>query len=364
MSSGFDKIINDLLQIFQEAGKNKTAPLDAQAEVRRIEGNIAWVHIAGGVDETPVRLTINARVGDKVQVRLGGGRAWITGNATAPPTDDGTAIIAQGTAIQAGQAAGQAQETADVADARAKSAYDYADTAADAAAYAQGEATRANSYANDALGQLGVVENVVGALNWITAHGEYQQVDENETAIVQGKWYYEQVDANTYVIITNVPEDANPYAEGWYELASVDQAVTDYISAHLAVDGQGLWVQDPAMETKVLLSSTEGVIIYGTSGQILGQYGNTAQIGEELGFHIEVTGSELTFYDGKKTTGDDSDPHRIAYMKYNKLYITQATILNQFDIGQSISDGGKGQWSWVIHPNASGNNNLGLKWMG
>ena len=88
MSSGFDKIINNLLQIIQEAGKNKTTPLDAQAEVRRVEGNTAWVHIAGGVDETPVRLTINARVGDKVQVRLSGGRAWITGNASAPPTDD------------------------------------------------------------------------------------------------------------------------------------------------------------------------------------------------------------------------------------------------------------------------------------
>lgn len=112
MSSGFNKIINDLLQILQEAGKNKTTPLDAQAEVRRVEGNTAWVHIAGGVDETPVRLTINARVGDKVQVRLSGGRAWITGNSSAPPTDDHMANTAQNTADKAQSSADKAQNTA------------------------------------------------------------------------------------------------------------------------------------------------------------------------------------------------------------------------------------------------------------
>lgn len=112
MSSRLDKIINNLLQIIQEAGKNKTTPLDAQAEVRRVEGNTAWVHIAGGVDETPVRLTINARVGDKVQVRLSGGRAWITGNASAPPTDDHTANTAQNTADNAQSSADKAQNTA------------------------------------------------------------------------------------------------------------------------------------------------------------------------------------------------------------------------------------------------------------
>lgn len=136
MSSGFNKIINDLLQILQEAGKNKTAPLDAQAEVRRVEGDTAWVHIAGGVDETPVRLTINARVGDKVQVRLSGGRAWITGNASAPPTDDHmantantTAKTANVTANQALQGANTAQNTADKAQSSANTAQQKAEEA-------------------------------------------------------------------------------------------------------------------------------------------------------------------------------------------------------------------------------------------
>ena len=123
MSSGLDKAIKDFIQIIQEAGNKGTSPLDAQAEVLRIdEDGTAWVHLPGGVDETPVRLTINAEVGDKVHVRLSGGRAWITGNQTAPPTDDKTAIAAKSSANLAGNRAKIAQKTADQAQIVADSA--------------------------------------------------------------------------------------------------------------------------------------------------------------------------------------------------------------------------------------------------
>ena len=71
-----------------KASDRKTSAYDTQATIRRIEGNTAWVHIPGGVDETPVQMTINAKEGDQVQVRVSGGRAFLVGNATAPPTDD------------------------------------------------------------------------------------------------------------------------------------------------------------------------------------------------------------------------------------------------------------------------------------
>ena len=69
----------------------KTAPYDTSATVTRIDGDTAWVHIPGGVEETPVKMTVKAKKGDSVQVRISGGRAWITGNHTAPPTDDSAA---------------------------------------------------------------------------------------------------------------------------------------------------------------------------------------------------------------------------------------------------------------------------------
>lgn len=85
------RITNDIINSLRKSMKasdRKTSAYDTQATIRRIEGNTAWVHIPGGVDETPVQMTINAKEGDQVQVRVSGGRAFLVGNATAPPTDD------------------------------------------------------------------------------------------------------------------------------------------------------------------------------------------------------------------------------------------------------------------------------------
>lgn len=79
----------------------KTSPYDTPAQVLRVEDGIAWVHIAGGVDETPVKLTMNAKEGDTVQVRVANGSAFLIGNATSPPTDDTTANVAVGVANKA-----------------------------------------------------------------------------------------------------------------------------------------------------------------------------------------------------------------------------------------------------------------------
>lgn len=92
--SNFD-ILKNLMDAQKDTG---TQAYDTTATVRRIEGSTAWVHIPGGVDETPVRLTISAKAGDTVQVRVGGGSAWLVGNQSAPPTDDTTAEVAQTTA--------------------------------------------------------------------------------------------------------------------------------------------------------------------------------------------------------------------------------------------------------------------------
>ena len=77
-----------LAQIIREGSPSKTESYDTQGTVKRIDGKTAWIRLNGGVDETPVQLTIDCKAGDTVQVRVGGGTAWITGNSTAPPTDD------------------------------------------------------------------------------------------------------------------------------------------------------------------------------------------------------------------------------------------------------------------------------------
>lgn len=87
----------DILRDLAKARKSSPAPssYDTPATVTRIEDGIAWCHIDGGVDETPVKLTIAAHEGDTVQVRVGGGTAWLTGNGSRPPTDDALAGVAK-----------------------------------------------------------------------------------------------------------------------------------------------------------------------------------------------------------------------------------------------------------------------------
>ena len=115
-------VAKDFAQLISQSKSNKTGPYDTQATVKRVEGNTVWVSIPGGVDETPIDKTVNCTAGDKVQVRVSGGRAWITGNASAPPTDDKTANEAKGVAVIAQTTAVDAKETADAVEGIATSA--------------------------------------------------------------------------------------------------------------------------------------------------------------------------------------------------------------------------------------------------
>ena len=82
------KLIKEMLDALNAVNQNKTQPYDRQGEVKRIEGKTAWVKLEGSDRETPIQMTIACDVGDTVQARIGGGSAWLTGNLTAPPTDD------------------------------------------------------------------------------------------------------------------------------------------------------------------------------------------------------------------------------------------------------------------------------------
>lgn len=113
---------SSLIEAIKESEQKKTSGYDTTAEVIRIDGQTAWVHIPGGVDETPVALTISAEVGDTVQIRVAGGSAWITGNRSKPPTDDTKAVEAKGVADVAQVKAASAQETAESAEEIAKDA--------------------------------------------------------------------------------------------------------------------------------------------------------------------------------------------------------------------------------------------------
>ena len=318
MSDG-TRIQKELLDAIRAANAQKTKAYDVTAKVTRVEDGKMFVHIPGGVDETPVDMTVSAKAGDLVKVRVANGRAWVTGNATAPPTDDTKANHAYQTAVIA-------QDKADNASEAAKTAWQYADTAREAADSAQYSAITANNAANNALVQLSVVEDVAGTLAWIQEHGSY--VETTDTSVQPGTIYFELI-SGQYVPIVNPDPAANPQSEGWYVL-DVSDSQAQYIMAHLAVTSAGLWVLpagqyaehqltdangdsivdsddnpivdwsvDPqrANGYKVLLSAT-GMAVFDETGAVVAVYSSTTTIGANTGNNVHINSESVLIRDG------------------------------------------------------------------
>ena len=195
-----------------------------------------------------------------------------------------------------------------------------ADNAASSARSAQNDANVANIYANSALDQLGIVQNIVGVLDLLQKHGNYKLT--TDTEVRGGKWYFTRsgTDPNYTYSVVNGPT-GDPSSNGWYELTGIDEAIQNYVSSQLVVDDAGLWLKTAGMQTKVLLSSTEGVVLYGSEGVPIGKYGATAQIGDPTGFHIEIDGQEIGFYNYN---------NRVAYIRSNELYIENNLSFGHF----------------------------------
>lgn len=215
---------------------------------------------------------------------------------------------------QAQLASRYASEARAAADAAQGSADDAADAAAEAdrkavaagsaASAAQASATSASAHANAALDQLGIVQDVVGVLDWASKHGTFAKTA--DTAIVSGKVYF-TFDGTDYAPV--VEPDASRLST-YYEL-SMTEAMNDFILAHLAVTSRGLWVlpsgkgsasdEQHAAGYKLLLS-TDGTYIYDGSGVQVAKYGGTG-IDYASGYDWHAGGENAyIFYDASEGT--------------------------------------------------------------
>lgn len=326
-------ISSDLVQSINEKEKKKSIPYDTYAKVIRIDGGTAWVHIPGGVDETPVALTVNANVGDSVLVRVSGGNAWIVGNSSAPPTDDTKAVeakdvadvaqvkaaSAQETAVNAATAAANAQSSANAAAQAASSAQSSAQTALTNAGLAQtaagnaqtsannaqASADNASEYASRALGNLSTVQSVTETLNWITQHGTMTLT--TDTALDPTHVYFVQDNNGDYVVggvhYAVVPEPSVDDLSTYYEL-SINESLNNYVATHLSVTAEGLWIIPDAGGNKVLIATGQGstytsagTYIIGANGIVLAKFlASGTTIGAESGAHTTVDADGQTVY--------------------------------------------------------------------
>ena len=363
------KTVREFYKAVEGVKTKKGGGYDTQATVRRIEDGIAWVHIPDGVDETPAKLTISAKVGDVVQVRIVNGRAFLVGNASAPPTDNTEAFKAMcqaGLAAEAASIAWQkaneavedaatAHEAAMLAQDAADAAQQSADDAAIAANNAQTSATTANQAANSALAGLGTVESVLDVVTWFSEH----KTATTDTTVQAGKSYYEY-DASTGVLTKVDPEGTeNPSEEGWYEL---DEAITNYVSTHLAQTNDGLYVVSSINGWRVLVSSgggnyTAGVYLIDPNGNIAQKTtvggvefntGRPVKIGDSTAYinfdgngHINVIGASLTIGGANNTSGTltvkDASGNTIGTWDNGGLYVTSLLNITSSDRTRSIS---------------------------
>jgi hypothetical protein len=216
-------------------------------------------------------------------------------------TDDTVANAAAQAAADAQQSANSAAEAAqtawnhaDEANTAAIAAGNAAESAQSSADSALQSASTANTAANSALTQLSVVEDVVDVLNWISEHGTYKATA--DTKVVEGKYYFTRSGTSpnyTYNVVTN--PTGNPKSKGYYELDSVDEAVSNYISSHLALTNQGLWVINDNSSYKILLAS-DGMKVYDGEGNLVSTFGESITFSSTRPQTIGNASSYVKFY--------------------------------------------------------------------
>lgn len=223
-------------------------------------------------------------------------------------------------------------------------------------------AESANESAAIAFSQMSFVENIVGVLSLVAKHGEYEET--TDTAVQPNKWYFTKEADGTYQIangITSVyhltadtavdPDknyytrtgsgtetdpyiytkvetprqaDLGTYYEKYYNLVGIDESIQNYVSSHMVLLNDGLWLQADNTQAKVQISTeqgNEGVIIYGVDGNPVAQYGSVSVIGNKQGFHIEIDGQEIGFYQGQT---------KVAFMNGSELYVVNSLAFGHF----------------------------------
>lgn len=317
-----DSVIKEFVEAIKQEPNERTTTINAIV-ARTDEEGVVWVYLAGSKKETPTASTsTEVAAGDAVTVEWRNNKLYIVGNSTNPA---------------AGLMRVHATESmADVAYRAAESAVADAERAFLAANRAEDEAERATGYANDALTQLSVVEEVVDTLNWISEHGTYKKSE--DTQVIERKMYFtltgtvvvpETYDDDTkkitnlesyYELINNVyvktsdttynpsktyytvsaeivanPE-GDPSENNYYEIFSIDKAVQNYISSHLALTDSGLWVVKDNQGYKVLLAN-DGLKVYDNGGHLVSTFGENIIFDAERPQRIGGDNAFIRYYD-------------------------------------------------------------------
>ena len=176
---------------------------------------------------------------------------------------------------------------------------------------------------------------------------------------------YEPVQSPVAADMGDYYEKGNPKAQGLY---SFSEAIRDFLAAHLFMTERGLSVASSQDGAYRLLAATDGVYIYDASGNLVGKYSETMQVGSLTGTHMEAAGEYLLFLpEGVTTEGYDMDDpddvaeilsKSVAYIAIDEngnstFYMTRSVVVEDMYFGDGL---------WKFYRRS--NRNMGLKWMG
>ena len=265
-------MVNDLaVQDFVNAIKDTPTDTNTtyQAVVSRIDDEgVVWVNLYGSEKETPTASTSSeVKRGDSVTVQWRNNKLYIGGNYSNPSAGIARVDKAQNTADVAFSAANDAVSEAQRASMAADAAEASAQSAATSASNAMTAAQSAQASADSALVSLANVEDVVGVLEWITAHGT--MTANGSTALDPSKVYFVRDNNGDYHVGSYYYSIvAEPKAEdrtNYYTL-SVDESVQNYVATHVVVDSYGLWLIPDSGGNKVLIATGAGSSPYNVAG--------------------------------------------------------------------------------------------------
>ena len=306
---------NDVLSITDINGAVYTVPALSVSNV--LTGGITTTIIAPGETETeadtgvkgPISQQIDTLTSAVAGAQISADLAKTAANSAVASANraEVAANNAVGSAGRAEEAAGRAntllgqmQTAAEAAGTTLTEIYQDAETASE-------NASKAVLSANAALDQLGIVEDVVGVLDWAVSHGTFTRTQDQ--TVQEGKVYFTyDSQSGDYAPVVN-PKDSE--LSTYYEL-SVTEAMQDFVMSHLAVTSRGLWVlpngigshTTPASgetqadsdarqgpQYKALLSAS-GLFIYDSLGNLVSTFGENISFSANRAQYI---GNNTTF---------------------------------------------------------------------
>lgn len=190
-----------------------------------------------------------------------------------------------------------------------------------------------------------------------SALGWWEITATTDTSMAEGKDYY-TVDSGT-----GVASPLDPSALGWWEM---DDAVTQYLAAHLAMTDHGLNLKVDTVGGWMRIGTIEGSNEYGTyvldeQGRSLARLGEHTRIGRDDKLHVDITdgagesGTKHKLF--SITNGANVTNGPVMYVEVDDetnestVYMTNAVVVQDLRFGN---------WMWYERPNG----NMSVGWTG